>query len=77
MNALRNSNNQEANPQSTDPVTGELMFWEKSLENQMWRVEDEGYGQLENTSTVTVDRADLLTSGLLLVNPWHVLRVCH
>ena len=73
MNALRNSNNQEVNPQSTDPVTGELMFWEKSLENQTWRVEDEGYGQLENTSTVTVDRADLLTSGLLLVNPWHAL----
>lgn len=71
MNELRNSANV-----FTDPITGELSaeelpFWEKTLDGQLWRVEDEGRAELENTSMVTAQRSDLLIGGLLLVNPWH------
>ena len=73
MNELRNSGST-----SIDPTTGEvskedLAFWEKTLDSKTWRLEDEGNAELENTSTVTVDRADLITGGLLLINPWHSL----
>ena len=39
----------------------------------MWRIEDMGSSGLENTSTVTLERAALINGGMLLVNAWHAL----
>ena len=36
-------------------------------------MQDEGSAGLENTSTVTLDRAQLINGGLMLVNAWHAL----
>ena len=73
MNELRNQNNRADTPE--DPVvdSAELPFWEKELDGSLWRIEDEGAAGLENTSTITLDRASLLNGGLLLVNAWHSL----
>lgn len=73
LNELRNSGNTTVDPNTGEINTADLPFWEKTLDDKPWRVEDEGYTELENTSTVTVDRADLITGGLLLINPWHSL----
>lgn len=34
-------------------------------------MEDEGKTGLENVSTVTMSRSELLQGGLVLINPWH------
>ncbi len=74
MAELRASQNTGGSPQtSTVTATGDLAFWEKTLLDTLWRVEDEGTAGLENTSTITMDRASLINGGLLLVNPWHSL----
>ena len=73
MNALRTSGGTTDDPIAAAQDEGELPYWETTLDTVSWRLEDEGYGELENVSTVTVARADLLTGGLLLVNPWHSL----
>lgn len=73
MNALRNSGGSDADSIAAQVDQGDLAFWETSLGQNTWRLEDEGYAELENTSTVTVDRATLMLGGLLLVNPWHPL----
>jgi len=49
-----------------------LSSWEKELNGKVWRVQDEGSG-LENTSTITMERSQLINGGLLLVNAWHSL----
>ena len=73
MNALRLSATT-----TIDPSTGEVTavpgeYWEKTLDETVWRVEDEGATGLENTSTITLDRASLINGGLLLVNAWHAM----
>jgi D-alanyl-D-alanine carboxypeptidase len=73
MNALRTSGGKTDDPIAAEQDKGDLAFWEATLDNTGWRLEDEGYGDLENVSTVTLDRANLITGGLLLVNPWHPL----
>lgn len=73
MNALR-SENSAATDSSTSIVTsGDLPYWETSLDGSTWRIEDEGAAGLENTSTITLDRSALVNGGLLLVNAWHSL----
>jgi len=73
MNALRSSGGKTDDPIAAEQDRGDLAFWEASLNDTAWRLEDEGYGDLENVYTVTADRADLITGGLLLVNAWHPL----
>ena len=73
MNALRESSTATIDPDTGDVVAKELAFWEQTLDEKTWRLEDEGNAQLENTSTVTLDRAELMLGGLLLVNSWHPL----
>lgn len=73
LNELRRLNNQAAADANTGAVSsGELQYWEKTLGDALWRVEDES-ASLENTSTITLDRASLINGGLLLVNAWHSL----
>ena len=65
-----------ANSAFSDPISGDtteenLPSWEKTLDGKVWRVEDEGKTGLENVSTVTMSRSELLQGGLVLINPWH------
>ena len=73
MNALRASGSTSVDPTTGEVTQQDLAFWEATLDEKGWRLEDEGSADLENVSTVTIDRASLLTGGLLLVNPWHAL----
>ena len=73
MNALRTSGGTTDDPVAAQQDQSDLAYWETTLDNTGWRLEDEGYGDLENVYTVTVDRATLITGGLLLVNAWHPL----
>lgn len=73
MNALRLSGGLTDDPIAAEADKGDLPFWEATLDDKGWRLEDQGYGDLENVTTVTLDRASLMTGGLLLVNPWHPL----
>lgn len=73
MNALRLSGGVTDDPVAAEANQGDLPFWEATLDDKGWRLEDQGYGDLENVTTVTMDRATLMTGGLLLVNPWHPL----
>lgn len=50
-----------------------LSSWEKELDGKVWRVQDEGSAGLENTSTITMSRSQLVNGGLMLVNAWHAL----
>lgn len=71
MNELRNANQQTAQQESASLSSGDLPHWEKTLNDAVWRVEDEGSAGLENTSTITMERSELLNGGLMLVNAWH------
>ena len=73
MNALREQNSKAEAAGTTETETAELPSWERELDGAVWRVEDEGSAGLENTTTVTMDRAALTNGGLLLVNAWHSL----
>ncbi|MEA4997932.1 MAG: M15 family metallopeptidase [Candidatus Limiplasma sp.] len=74
LNELINSQNAAGNPAGNTAADQQaLAFWETTLEEKAWRLEDEGYADLENTYSVTVDRQSLIVGGLLLVNPWHPL----
>ena len=48
-----------------------LPGWEKELAGKVWRVQDEGSAGLENASTISMERHQLMNGGLLLVNAWH------
>ncbi len=72
LNALRN-NAAGLDPSSLEADQGDLPYWEKTIGDALWRVEDKGRIGLENTSVITMDRGNLLKGGLLLVNPWHPL----
>ena len=50
-----------------------LASWEKKLDGKVWRVQDEGNIGLDNTSSITMDRSQLINGGLMLVNAWHSL----
>ena len=73
MNELRSQNSVVSKPSDTVQDNADLPFWEKELEGKVWRVQDEGSVGLENTSTISMDRASLINGGLLLVNAWHSL----
>ncbi|MDD3213881.1 MAG: M15 family metallopeptidase [Eubacteriales bacterium] len=73
MNALRASTSVTVDPDTGELTATEPAYWEATLDGVVWRLEDESSTPLENVSNVTLDRADLLTGGLLLVNPWHML----
>ncbi len=73
MNALRSSNSKATVSSGGEVAQGDLPSWEKTVGDSLWRIEDEGYAGLENTSTVTLDRSTLLKGGLILVNAWHPL----
>ena len=73
MNELRNQHSSVIAPSESTQDRGDLPSWEKELEGKIWRLEDEGSAGLENTSTITLDRAELINGGLLLVNAWHSL----
>lgn len=73
MNELRAQNEAGKRTESSTVVTGDLPYWENTLEGVLWRVEDEGSAGLENTSTITLNRGELMNGGLLLVNAWHSL----
>ena len=72
INALRSSNSARATQQE-DGEERELLFWERTLEDNLWRIEDEGTAMEANVSAVTVERRELINGGLLLVNQWHAL----
>ncbi len=72
MNELRNLNNATAETNTT-ANSGDMQYWESTLGDSLWRIEDEGKNGLENTSTITLERASLINGGLLLVNAWHSL----
>ena len=71
MAALRS--NQSGVPLSNRIEQGELPFWEATIEDDLWRIEDEGNVGLENTTIITMERSDIMNGGLLLVNHWHSL----
>jgi len=73
LNELISSQNASIDPATGDLVREDLAYWETTLTERTWRLEDEGYAELENTYITTVDRESLITGGLLLVNPWHSL----
>lgn len=73
MNALRSENSAAADTNTGVITSGDLPYWEASLDGSTWRIEDEGTAGLENTSTITLDRSALVNGGLLLVNAWHSL----
>ena len=73
MNALRSNQNATLDPETGEITSADLPFWEATIEERQWRIEDEGTAGLENTGTVTLERSALLTGGLLLVNAWHAL----
>lgn len=73
MNELRAEQNSIASPDTSSLTSADLPSWEKTLADTPWRIEDESNSGLENTSTITLDRASLINGGLLLVNPWHSL----
>ncbi len=73
MNEMRNQQSMEEQPTAGVVDTSTLPYWEKELDGKVWRVQDEGNTGLENTSTISMDRASLINGGLLLVNQWHSL----
>ncbi len=73
MNTLREAASVTVNPDTGEVTAVEPEYWEATLDETPWRIEDESNTALENVSTVTLDRSELLTGGLLLVNPWHAL----
>ena len=74
LDALRAQNAAAAQTPDHNADSGEeLSSWEKELNGSIWRVQDEGRAGLENTSTITLERHQLMNGGLLLVNAWHSL----
>ena len=73
MDALRASNNVADKNEIRSESGEDLPFWEKELNGKVWRIQDEGGAGLENTSTITMDRSQLINGGLLLLNSWHSL----
>lgn len=73
MNALRSNQNASIDPNTGEISTADLPYWEATLEDKAWRLEDQGNIGLENTSTISLERSALINGGLLLVNAWHSL----
>ncbi|NLO86371.1 MAG: M15 family metallopeptidase [Clostridiales bacterium] len=73
MNALKSNQNATIDPDTGEISEEDLPFWENTLEGKVWRIEDEGSAGLENTGTISLNRADLVTGGMMLVNAWHSL----
>ena len=74
MNALRNASQSGGGLSDSGVISSaDLPSWEATLDGSTWRIEDNGSIGLENTYTITLDRASLMNGGLLLVNAWHSL----
>lgn len=75
MNELRAKNAAASREEmlSGNPSSDSLSSWEKELDGKVWRVQDEGSAGLDNTSTITMERYQLMNGGLMLVNAWHSL----
>jgi zinc D-Ala-D-Ala carboxypeptidase len=73
MDVLRASNATTVNPDTGEVTAVTPAYWEKTLDGVVWRLEDQSSTELENVRTETVDRATLMSGGLLLVNAWHSL----
>jgi len=71
LNELRASSRKPVSKTDEVVSSGDLPYWEKTLDGAVWRVEDEGNVGLENTSTITLERSQLINGGMLLVNAWH------
>ena len=73
LNELRSANSAAQSQEQGVVSSADLPYWEKTLDGALWRVEDEGNAGLENTSTITLERSQLVNGGLLLINAWHSL----
>ena len=73
MNELRSQNEAGKRQEINVVDTSNLPSWESTLNGVIWRVTDEGSAGLENTSTITLSRSELMNGGMLLVNTWHSL----
>ncbi len=73
MEALRAQKNSVVKNETSVESDEDLPYWEKELNGKVWRVQDEGSAGLENTSTITMDRSQLINGGLMLLNAWHSL----
>ena len=73
MSELRAEQEAALQPDTGVVSSGDLPSWEKTLRDVVWRIEDESNAGLENTSTITLDRASLINGGLILVNQWHAM----
>lgn len=71
LNELRNASQSSQETETGIISSADLPYWEKTLDGALWRVEDEGNAGLENTSTITMERSQLMNGGLLLINAWH------
>ena len=71
LNALRENDSEVID--TIDETDAELSSWEATLDDTIWRIQDEGSTGLENTYTVTINNTTLCEGGLILVNTWHSL----
>lgn len=73
MNEMRAGSSEFFDSDSDNETSKELQYWEKTIDNAVWRVEDEGRAAPENTSNIVASRSELMLGGLMLVNAWHPL----
>ncbi len=73
MNEMRANNGNFFETETTEAAPQELQYWEVTLDDTVWRIEDEGRGAPENTTTIVASRSELMLGGLMLVNAWHPL----
>lgn len=61
-------------PADDEPkIEEEHQVWTASAGGSEWKVEDLRNAGLENTTTISLSRSELINGGLLLVNAWHSL----
>lgn len=73
MNEMRAGSSEFFDSGSANETPKELQYWEKTIGNSVWRVEEEGKAAPENTSNIVASRSELMLGGLMLVNAWHPL----
>lgn len=74
LNEMRASANENFFTTDDDSAAAkQLQYWEGTIGENLWRIEDDGTTALENTTTIVASRSELLLGGLMLVNAWHPL----
>lgn len=73
MNAMRSEGESFFETDETDTPPTQIQYWEKTIGDSLWRIEDEGKTAPENVATITASRSELMLGGLMLVNAWHPL----